>query len=122
MRFYWLTIGILGVWQITQLLHAGDGPRGVLQRLRALLVRSGAGNAVACFHCLAMWVALPIAMLIGEAWPERFLLWFALAGAASLLERGLEGNAPPPALYAEDLPARVQQVAGRESTEGNGNV
>lgn len=122
MRFYWLTIGILGVWQITQLLHAGDGPWGGLRRLRALLVRSGRGDAVACFFCLAMWVSLPVAMLIGEGWLERILLWFALAGAVSLLERGRQGNAPPPAHYIEDLPARVQPDADRELTEGNGNV
>ena len=122
MRFYWLTIGILGVWQITQLLHSGDGPWGGLQRLRELFVRFGRGTAVACFHCLAMWVALPIALLIGEAWLERILLWFAFAGAASLLERALQGNTPPPAPYVEDLPDHARQEAGDELTGGSGDV
>jgi hypothetical protein len=122
MRYYWLTIGILGAWQITQLLHAADGPWGGLRRLRALLVRSGAGNAVACFYCLATWVALPVAMLVGETWAERSLLWFALAGAVSLLQRTQEGAAPPPVDYREDPPARAQTQTQHPLNEGNDDV
>jgi hypothetical protein len=122
MRFYWLVLGILGVWQITHLLHAEDGPWRSLQRLRAFLTGLGLGIAVTCFYCLSIWVALPIAFWIGESWPERILLWFALAGAVSLMERALQGNAPPPATYFEDAPAPAQEGSTPKATEGNGNV
>ena len=121
MRFYWLVLGILGVWQITQLLHAGDGPWRSLARSRALFVRLGLGNAVTCFYCLSSWVALPIAVWIGESWSERILLWFALAGAVALVERATQRGAPP-APYFEDAPAPMQEVSARHATEGNDNV
>lgn len=116
MRFYWLVFGILGVWQMTHLLHAADGPWRSLQHLRAWLTRLGLGNAVTCFYCLSSWVALPVAVWIGESWSERILLWFALAGAVALVERVTQRYAPPMATYAEDPPDPVQE------TEGNDNV
>ena len=102
MKLYWLALGILGGWQITSLLHAGDGPWNSLSRLRAMLLHEPALRFVGCFYCLTMWIAMPLAFWIGDTWPERVLLWFALAGGASLIQRAVEGRSPPVAVYFED--------------------
>src|SRR6185295_9767079 len=104
MRFYWLVIGILCVWRVTHLLHAEDGPWYLIARLRKY---AGAGfwaSLMDCFYCLSLWVAVPFALIVGDEWKERLLLWPALSAAAILLERAtLRANAePPPASYSED--------------------
>ena len=102
MRFYWLTIGILGVWRITHLLAAEDGPFDVVVRLRR---RAGAGfwgSLLDCFYCLSLWVAVPFAWFLGEDWKERALLWPALSGAAILLERLTERKQTPPVFFEDE--------------------
>jgi hypothetical protein len=100
MRFYWLILGILGVWRITHLLHAEDGPWNLLVKLRLSLGSGFAGQILDCFYCLSLWIAVPFAWVIGESWKERLLLWPALSGAAVLLQRA---TSPTPApIYEED--------------------
>ena len=120
MPFYWLVLGILGVWQMTHLLHAEEGPWGALRRLRGLLGALGLGNAVACFYCLCAWVALPTAAWLGQSWPERILLWFAIAGAASLVER--TQRAAPPPTYFEDPPDFPPASRASGTREGDDHV
>ena len=103
MRFYWLLLGILGVWRTTHLLHAEDGPWKLLAKLRALPGRTLLGQLFDCFYCLSLWIAAPFAWLIGEGWKERLLLWPAFSGAAILLERvSARDHSSPPAIYFED--------------------
>jgi len=102
-RFYWLLLGILGVWRTTHLLHAEDGPWKLLAKLRALLGRTLLGQLFDCFYCLSLWISAPVAWLTGEGWKERLLLWPAFSGAAILLERvSTREPSPPPAFYFED--------------------
>jgi len=102
-RFYWFLLGALGVWRVTHLLVAEDGPWRCLARLREAAPGEFWGGLLGCFYCLSVWIALPIALLVGETLVERALLWPALSGAAILLERA---TAPPeptaPAAYVED--------------------
>jgi hypothetical protein len=100
MCFYWLILGILGVWRITHLLHAEDGPWSLLEKLRQSLGTGLAGQILDCFYCLSLWIAVPFAWVIGESWKERLLLWPALSGAAVLLQRAT--SPPPAAIYEED--------------------
>ncbi len=55
------------------------------------------GKLLDCFYCLSVWIAAPIAYLIGQSWLERALLWPSLAAAAILLERvtNPEPRVPP---------------------------
>ena len=104
MQIYWLILGVLAVWRITHLLQAEDGPWRITVRLRQ---RAGAGfwgELLECFYCLSLWIALPLALLLGADWGERLLLWPALSAGAILLQR-LVGAAPtpPPAVYVEDV-------------------
>lgn len=106
MRFYWILLGILGVWRITHLLHAEDGPWNLLVRLRRLLGTGFFGQLLDCFYCLSLWIAVPFAWAVGGSWGEDLLLWPALSGAAALLQRATMSPDPAPsAIYLEDKEA-----------------
>ncbi len=96
-----ILVAALCVWRITHLLHAEDGPYDFLAKLRR---RAGAGlfgQALACFYCLSLWLALPAALFIGAFWAQRLLLWPALSGAACLLERATTRPDFSGAIYEE---------------------
>jgi hypothetical protein len=105
MRFYWLALGILAVWRITHLLQAEDGPWDLVARFRLLLGHGFWGRLMDCFYCLSIWIALPIAVGVGESAGERLLLWPALSGGAVLLERATRRTPPPARFFEDDLPA-----------------
>ena len=103
LRFYWLALGILGVWRVTHLLHGEDGPWDLLARLRRTVGAGWGERLLDCFYCLSLWIAIPFAYFLGEQWKERLVLWPALSGAAILLERMTSRERQtPPAAYTED--------------------
>lgn len=98
-----LTLGVLGVWRVTHLLHAEDGPAQVVVRLRRLLGSSIIGQAMDCFDCLSLWVAAPCVLLVATSWPERAIAWLALSAGAMVLNRVVAKlEQPPVASYEED--------------------
>jgi hypothetical protein len=106
-----IALGILGVWRMSHLLHAENGPGDVVVKLRRALGNSVAGRAMDCFDCLSMWVALPFALVVGDGWREMVLAWPALSAAAMVLNRAVLRLRPPAvpgsgtATYVEDPPA-----------------
>jgi hypothetical protein len=88
MKFYRLVLGILTVWRITHFLQAEDGPWDIVVRLRRSAGEGFWGKLLDCFYCLSVWVAIPFALLLGESWEERALLWPSFSAGAILLERG----------------------------------
>ena len=102
MRFYWLILGVLSVWRVTNLLVAEDGPWNMFARLRRRVGQGFFATLIDCFYCLSLWVSAPLAWVIGSGKKERVLLWLALSGGAILLHRVTERNETvPPALYYE---------------------
>ncbi|MCX6360463.1 MAG: hypothetical protein NT029_11675 [Armatimonadetes bacterium] len=100
-----LALGILGVWRITHLLNAEDGPGQTLVALRKAAGSGFWGRLMDCFQCLSLWVSAPFALLLGRAWLMRGLLWLAFSAGAILLERVASREAaPPPITYYEDPP------------------
>ncbi|HKC01192.1 MAG TPA: DUF1360 domain-containing protein [Terriglobales bacterium] len=93
--FYGFILGVLGVWRLTHLLNAEDGPWEVFVRLRGLAGPSIWGELLDCFYCLSLWVAAPFALLLTSSWREGLLFWLALSGGAILLERVCAPPAPP---------------------------
>ena len=85
----WLrfVMAVLAVWRISHLLASEDGPADLMVRLRRLLGRSFAGRLMDCFYCLSVWVAAPFAFFVTRGPVELFVTWWALSGAACLLER-----------------------------------
>jgi hypothetical protein len=98
-----LVIGILGVWRVSHLLHAENGPWNVIERLRRLTGAGLWGGLLGCFYCLSLWVAGPFALLLSGEPKQRLLLWPALSAGAILIERlSSREVAPLPAAYLED--------------------
>lgn len=97
-------LGILGVWRITHLLHAEEGPGQVVVKLRRAAGDGVLGQAMDCFQCLSLWIAAPFAVLIGQGWLERTLLWPALSAGAIALEVILQRLKPAGVHYFEDEP------------------
>jgi hypothetical protein len=95
MRFYWFLLGTLGVWRITHLLSAEDGPWNVIVWIRRKAADGFWANLLDCFYCLSLWVALPFAFFIGDAPKEKFCLWLAFSASAILLERATSNDSPP---------------------------
>jgi hypothetical protein len=97
MEFYWLVLGILGVWRITHLLQAEDGPWDLVIRLRRKAGEGFWAKLLDCFYCLSLWIAAPFALCLGEDLRERLLLWLAFSAGAILLERftNREQGIPP---------------------------
>lgn len=86
-ELYWLILGILGVWRVTHLLHAEDGPWNVVARLRRRMPAGFWASLVGCFYCSSLWIAAPFACVLGDGVRMRVLLWPALSAGAILLDR-----------------------------------
>ena len=81
------TFSALAVYRVAFLVAREDGPWGLLRRLRTSAEGSMAGRLVTCVNCLSVWIALPFAAFVGVSWVERLVAWWALSGAAVLLDR-----------------------------------
>jgi hypothetical protein len=122
MDFYWLTLGSLAVWRITQLLNAEDGPRDLFVRLRKIAGAGFWGNLLDCFYCLSLWIAAPVAWWIGASWMQKLLLWPAMSAGAILIERLSAPQRQEQALYFE-TPEEVEDrdVLLRKEERGSGS-
>jgi len=80
-------VATLCLWRVTHLLAEEEGPWKILTRLRERLGEGFVGGLMDCFYCLSVWMAIPLAVLVGEDAVQRGLLWLALSGAACLLEQ-----------------------------------
>jgi hypothetical protein len=104
--YYRLVLGLLGVWRITHLLAAEDGPWDLVVRLRRAAGAGFWGKLLDCFECLSLWVAVPFAAVLGRGWLERGLFWLGFSAAAILLEKITTRRPPgtPSVEYFEDDP------------------
>jgi hypothetical protein len=100
--WFWFLMGALAVWRVTHLLHAEDGPWQLIVRLRCVAGTGFWAELLDCFYCLSLWIAAPVAVLLGASWKERLLIWPALSAAAILLERVTTRQPPAPPPYIEE--------------------
>jgi len=85
----------LATWRLAHLVVAEDGPWNAVAHLRRLAGASWLGDAMDCFHCASLWLALPFAAALASGWADGVTAWLALSGGAILLER-LPGATPSP--------------------------
>lgn len=80
---------VLGVWRVTHLLVAEDGPWDLIVRLRRALGETTLGRLIDCFYCLSLWISVPFAFLVGGGArvADWLIVWLALSGGACLLHR-----------------------------------
>lgn len=93
-HWYWFVLGVLAVWRVTHLLHVEHGLWGVLTHVRAQAARVGLGELFACFYCLSLWTAAPVAWWLASTWQGRFIAWLAVSAGAILIE--VRGIGSPP--------------------------
>jgi len=80
-------LSALVVYRVAFLIAREEGPWGIFRRLRAAVKGSAAGGVLGCLNCLSVWIALPLAVFVGNSWVERVVAWWALSGAAVLADR-----------------------------------
>jgi hypothetical protein len=85
-------LSVLATWRLTALVAYESGPFRSLEALRRLLVTIRLGRLVGCFHCLGFWIAAVVALILYRWEPSLVLIWLALAGAVSIIERWLGGT------------------------------
>lgn len=85
-------LSVLATWRITALVAYESGPFRSLEALRRLLGGIRLGRLVSCFHCLGFWIAGGVVLVVYRWEPSAILLWFALSGAVSIIERWLGGT------------------------------
>lgn len=102
-QIYWLVLGILCAWRITHLLQAEDGPWNLILRLRTLAGKGFPAQLLDCFYCLSLWVAAPLAWVVGETLTEQLLLWPAISAGAIGMQLVINRNGQEsPVTYLED--------------------
>ena len=86
-QWFLFVLALLATWRVTHLISREDGPGDVLVTLRLRLGTGLLGQLMDCFNCLSLWVAAPLAFVVGRNVLESALAWLALSGGACLLER-----------------------------------
>jgi Protein of unknown function (DUF1360) len=92
MNYFLFLIVCLAIWRITHLLAKEDGPWDMIYHIRKAAGAGFFGNLLDCFYCLSIWIALLFAIWLGVDWWQKILYWFALSGAACLLEQATTSN------------------------------
>jgi hypothetical protein len=126
LQFYWLVLGTLGVWRVTHLLAAEDGPWNVTVWIRRKAGSGFWGKLLDCFYCLSLWMAVPFALIIGEGVRERSCLWLAFSAGAILLERATSNEPAPPTYFEhggqDDAMLRESESSGSENDLKSNNL
>jgi Protein of unknown function (DUF1360) len=105
MNGYYIVLSVLAVWRITHLFSKEDGPFNIIYLVRKKAGAGFFGSLLDCFYCVSVWVAFPFGMGVGNNWWEKLLCWWALSGAACLLEQATtsrKNNDPDTPDYKED--------------------
>jgi hypothetical protein len=80
-------LAVLAAWRITHLLTREDGPADLIVRWRLRIGNGFFGKLMDCFYCLSVWVAAPMAFSVSRKFVDWLITWWAISGAACLLER-----------------------------------
>jgi hypothetical protein len=97
-----ILLGSLATWRVTSLLIYEAGPFDVFARLRDRLdisydersncyTRWRLAEALCCFKCSSVWVALPVALILD--WRVSWLYWLAISAGAIMIDRWVNPDA-----------------------------
>jgi hypothetical protein len=86
--------GALATWRVAHLVAREDGPGDLVFRIRLAAGQGLLAQAMDCFHCVALWVAAPVALVLADSIATWLIAWLGLAGAASLAERLVAAHEP----------------------------
>lgn len=93
-------LAVLACYRLAHLITREDGPLAIFANLRITLGRNAAGNDASywrtsladlfyCPLCMGMWIALLLTLLLfrGLGPTKLIIVWLAIAGAQTFLER-----------------------------------
>ena len=101
MGWFWFAVASLACWRATHLLVFEDGPFEAMARLRQVAARFT--RVFDCFYCMSLWIAAPLALLLGDTWLRTALLWPAISAVSIFVERASAALEPAqPAHWKED--------------------
>lgn len=83
---------VFAAWRLTAMLVYESGPFYSFQNARKVLVTLRMGRLVGCFHCSAVWLSAGVVLAVYDISWWSILLWLAVAGAVSIVERWLTGT------------------------------
>lgn len=83
----WFVVGVLGVWRVSHLVTAEDGPWGIIATARGWAGHGVLGQLLDCFNCTSLWVSAVSVLAAPAPWATRPATALALSGGAILLER-----------------------------------
>ena len=92
MSVHRFVLASLATWRVTHLLAEEDGPADAVVRIRARVGDGPLGGLMDCFQCLSVWVAAPLSVALTRNRRPDPVAWFALSGAACLLEQATSGR------------------------------
>jgi hypothetical protein len=87
-------VGALATWRLAHLVAREDGPADIVFRVRLAAGQGLFAQAMDCFHCVALWVAAPLGLVVADSAATWLVAWLGLAGAASLAERLVAAHEP----------------------------
>lgn len=79
-------LAAVATWRVSALLVREDGPFDGLTALRAWAERRR-WRVLDCFYCTSLWMAVPATLSTVGLTAAFPIVWFAIGGAAALLER-----------------------------------
>lgn len=87
MALHLLLVTALAVWRLCILLIADDGPYDIIKNFRTWVRKRKLDKLipVECVYCASVWFALPFAIYLQKSLFELIVIWFALSGAAILI-------------------------------------
>ena len=120
----WFVVGVLGVWRVSHLVTAEDGPWGMLATARGWAGHGVLGQLLDCFHCASLWVSAVWGLAMPGPWTTRVATALALSGGAILLERATTRRtarvtaSPARAPVAMFVEQEQEQEQEREDADG----
>jgi hypothetical protein len=89
-------IAVFACYRLAELITVDDGPGDILLTIRAKLggydldesgrPETSLGRGIICPYCVAIWIALGLAMILFPVGPMILVWWLAIAGGQAFLQ------------------------------------
>jgi len=90
-----LILCILVVYRISRMIVGEMGPFNLFDKLRSAIMKRydpnhWLYNGIGCPLCVSFWISAPVAIYAATDLLSWFMYWLAIAGAVTIIYRGIE--------------------------------